>query len=225
MKDVLPTEYWPSMSTMGFASKSEGPRGGDPKCEYFDAISRGSTWWEREGGKGEREERRGWEETRKKCVRRGGVGVPAVTKSDCWHPISSYYNITSVLIVFSSLLLHSNATPSVPLPPKQEHKNEHGNEEPILTFFLYNFFKPSNIRSLSSWDRSDPKSTWDADDWGGAPWPWTWLGLAGSTVWDPGPSSRDAAISTAVGYRGRGGERGKGREIRNVEWGVIYEGR
>lgn len=32
------------MSTMGFASKSEGPKGGEEKWEYLLANSRGSTW-------------------------------------------------------------------------------------------------------------------------------------------------------------------------------------
>ena len=38
---------WPRMSTMGFASKSDGPKGGEEKWEYLLANSRGSTWTRR----------------------------------------------------------------------------------------------------------------------------------------------------------------------------------
>mmetsp|Transcript_7669 Transcript_7669/g.17178 ORF Transcript_7669/g.17178 Transcript_7669/m.17178 type:complete len:222 (-) Transcript_7669:438-1103(-) len=45
IKDVFPTEYWPRMSTMGLASKSLGPMGGEEKCENLELISKGSTFF------------------------------------------------------------------------------------------------------------------------------------------------------------------------------------
>ena len=45
MKDVFPTEYWPKMSTIGLASKSLGPIGGEEKCEYLEATSSGRTFF------------------------------------------------------------------------------------------------------------------------------------------------------------------------------------
>lgn len=50
MKLVLPTLYWPTMSTMGLASKSAGFMGGEWKCAYRLDSSNGRIWRSGSGG-------------------------------------------------------------------------------------------------------------------------------------------------------------------------------
>lgn len=45
MKLVLPTEYCPRRRTIGFASKSDGERGGEWKWPYLELISNGSIFF------------------------------------------------------------------------------------------------------------------------------------------------------------------------------------
>lgn len=60
MKLVLPTLYCPTMSTMGFASKSAGFMGGEWKCAYRLDSSSGRIWRCGSGGEGGQKTNEAW---------------------------------------------------------------------------------------------------------------------------------------------------------------------